>query len=63
VLLPNAKPEALQQAKDFWSGLVNDPHRMPRVYLLSESYVQLPGSHVGDIAQTMADCLHGNAQP
>jgi ABC-type Fe3+-hydroxamate transport system substrate-binding protein len=63
VLQPNAKPEALQQAKDFWSGLVNDRHRMPRIYLLSEPYIQLPGSHVGDIAEAMADCLHGTAQP
>jgi ABC-type Fe3+-hydroxamate transport system substrate-binding protein len=63
VLQPNAKPEALQQAKDFWSGLVNDAHRMPRVYLLSQSYVQLPASHVADIAESIANCLHGNAQP
>jgi ABC-type Fe3+-hydroxamate transport system substrate-binding protein len=63
VLQPNAKPESLQQAKDTWNGLVNDPHRIPRIYLLNQPYIQLPASHVGDIAESMANCLHGNAQP
>ena len=63
VLQPSAKPDALQQTKDLWAKLEPDPQHMPKVFVLNQPYVQLPGAHVGDIAEALADCLHGAAKP
>ena len=57
-LKPNAKPGTLDRAKSFWARLGGDDGTAPGIYLLSDSYVLLPGAHVADVAEAMERCLH-----
>jgi iron complex transport system substrate-binding protein len=58
VLKPSAGPDILEVAKQFWSTMGH-----PRVYLLNEKWVLLPGSHVADMAEAFEKCLHPGHQP
>ncbi len=58
-LLPDASPQVIDKARQYWKGLPALPAvKNGRVLILSDSYCLLPGAHVGDIAQRMADFLH-----
>jgi ABC-type Fe3+-hydroxamate transport system substrate-binding protein len=58
-LLPGASPQEIEQAKSFWPTV---PHvsavKDNRVYLLTDSYLLLPGYSVGKIAELFASKLH-----
>ena len=63
-LKPDAKAGTLERAKAFWTGMTGAPvATSERIYLLRESYVLLPGSHVADVAESMEKCLHQNGTP
>lgn len=58
-LLPNADAAARTKAAKFWSGFGDMPAvRDHRVYLFTEPYVMIPGSHVGEMATRFAGVLH-----
>jgi ABC-type Fe3+-hydroxamate transport system substrate-binding protein len=61
-LMPAAAPQVRQAAMQRWNKMSQLPAvQTGRVYILDESWVLTPGSHVGDMAQKLADLLHGNA--
>jgi ABC-type Fe3+-hydroxamate transport system substrate-binding protein len=58
-LLPNAKPIEKENSRRFWQTMEQVPAvRDARVYLLSQSFVLLPGIHVGETTELFANCLH-----
>jgi iron complex transport system substrate-binding protein len=58
-LLPQASPQVLRQAEQFWSAMPDLPAvKNQRVHYLTEWYVMLPGYHVGDLAEQFALILH-----
>ena len=58
-LLPQASPQALRQAEQFWAAMPNLPAvRDRRVHYLTEWYVLLPGYHLADLAEKFAQILH-----
>jgi iron complex transport system substrate-binding protein len=58
-LLPNASPQVLAQAKEFWLSCGEAPAvKSNRVVQLTEWYMLLPGYHVGEIAGKFAEALH-----
>ena len=58
-LLPQASPQVLRQAEQFWSAMPDLPAvKNKRVHYLTEWYVMLPGYHVGDLAEQFALVLH-----
>lgn len=65
-LMPDAPPQAVQKAERTWAQIDNLPAvRDGRVYRLTDSWVLQPGSHVGDLAEAIAERLHpaGANQP
>ena len=59
ILDPSARPDALNIARRFWQTMPNVPaSRDGRIYLISDPYVLLNGSHVADMAEKMAEILH-----
>lgn len=58
VLKPSAGSDILERAKQFWLTMDR-----PRVYLLNEKWVLLPGSHVADVAEAIEKCLHPGERP
>ena len=65
-LLPQASPQVLRQAEQFWSAMPDLPAvKHKRVHYLTEWYVLLPGYHLGDLAEQFALILHpfANAGP
>jgi iron complex transport system substrate-binding protein len=64
ILIPGAKPDVFDRAKQFWSRLPNIPAaRDGRIYLIADTYVLIPGSHVADITESMERCLAGGGTP
>lgn len=58
-LLPNADAAAREKAAKFWSAFKDMPAvKDHRVYLFTEPYVMIPGSHVGEMATRFAGVLH-----
>ena len=58
-LLPQASPQVLRQAEQFWSAIPDLPAvKNKRVHYMTEWYVMLPGYHVGDLAGQFALILH-----
>ena len=58
-LMPDASPQVMEKARQFWKGLPElQAVKNGRVLILNDSYCLLPGAHVGDVAQRMAEFLH-----
>jgi iron complex transport system substrate-binding protein len=58
-LLPQASPQVLRQAEQFWAAMPDLPAVKSRhVHYLTEWYVMLPGYHVGQVAEQFALVLH-----
>ena len=58
-LLPQASPQVLRQAEQFWSAMPDLPAvKAKRVHYLTEWHVLLPGYHLGDLAEQFALILH-----
>jgi iron complex transport system substrate-binding protein len=58
-LLSGEPEHVLAEARAFWKSQPNVPaERNGRVYYLNEWYSQVPGSHVAELAEKMADALH-----
>jgi iron complex transport system substrate-binding protein len=58
-LMPDAPPHVLEDLKNSWLRLPElSAVKNGRVYVLSDWYVLQPGSHVGDLAEKLADVLH-----
>jgi ABC-type Fe3+-hydroxamate transport system substrate-binding protein len=55
VLKPGGTEQTLEAAKQFWSTLGGSP---PRVFLINDRAVLLPGSRVAHTAEAMAKDLH-----
>ncbi len=59
LLLPGESEQVIDHAKEFWANqkailaVKNN-----RVYILTESYLLLPGMSAGKIAEQLANCLH-----
>jgi iron complex transport system substrate-binding protein len=52
-------PQVMDQARRFWSQMGSLPAvKNQRVYILTDWYSLEPGSHVTELAQEFADCLH-----
>lgn len=58
-LLPGADAAAREKVASFWKSFAEMPAvKEHRVYLLTEPYVMMPGSHVGELATRFAGMLH-----
>ena len=58
-LAPNADAAARERAAKFWSSFPKmDAVTQGRVYLFSEPYVMVPGSHVAELARRFGGALH-----
>jgi iron complex transport system substrate-binding protein len=58
-LLPDATPQVVEQAKRLWADHPELPAvKNQRVHILTESWVQQPGTHLPDLAKAMAERLH-----
>ena len=55
-LLPNAGPQTVQAARQFWSGISSDVDR--QFASITEPWALTPGEEVGDLAERMAAALH-----
>jgi iron complex transport system substrate-binding protein len=55
----NKTPQVMDQAQRFWAQMDNLPAvKNNRVFILTDWYALEPGSHVGELAEKFADCLH-----
>jgi iron complex transport system substrate-binding protein len=58
-LMPDASSQVVERARQAWQKVPNVPAvKSGRVYILTDWYVLQPGSHVGDLAEKLADVLH-----
>lgn len=58
-VLPDASPQQVQQARDFWTTMPQVPAvANNRVYILTQPYLLLPGYSVGKLAELFASKLH-----
>lgn len=58
-LLPQASPQVLAQARQFWATMPHLPAvKNRRVHYLTDWYVLLPGYHLGTLAEQFALILH-----
>lgn len=58
VLLPDAKPQNIENAKRFWASLPEIPAvKNNRVHIMTEGYALVPGPRVADLAKKMVDIL------
>lgn len=59
-LLPSATPQVLADARAKWEALAELPAvRNHRVISMTDWYLLLPGYHVGELAQSLGEALHG----
>jgi ABC-type Fe3+-hydroxamate transport system substrate-binding protein len=59
VLLPDAKPAALEASARFWASVTDLPAvRDRRVYTITAPWAQIPGPRLADLAEQLADDLH-----
>ena len=62
-LLPDASPQVLDKAKQFWATVPEvSAARGGRVYYLTEPYLLWPGMGVGKVAERFAERLHPGAR-
>lgn len=59
VLLPNATPAEVRDARTQWARRLGDSKKFT---LLTDWYLLLPGSHLGDTAAALARALHPDLQ-
>ena len=58
VLLPDAKPQTVESVTRFWASMPDLPAtKAGRISIITDGHAQVPGSHLADLAQTMADHL------
>jgi iron complex transport system substrate-binding protein len=58
-LMPDTSPQVLERAHASWAKVPELPAvSSGRVHILTDWYVLQPGSHVGDLAQKLAELLH-----
>jgi ABC-type Fe3+-hydroxamate transport system substrate-binding protein len=58
VVLPGAKPQALDAAARFWASIPELPAvKSGRVRTIADDYALVPGPRLADLAQKFADCL------
>jgi iron complex transport system substrate-binding protein len=58
-LMPGASPQVLERARKRWDNVPELPAvKSQQVHILTDWYVLQPGSHVGELAQKLADVLH-----
>jgi iron complex transport system substrate-binding protein len=58
-LIPDASPQVIERARNSMKKVPNLPAvRNGRVYIVTDWYVLQPGSHVGELAEKLADVLH-----
>lgn len=58
-LIPQASPQVLRQAEQFWAAIPDLPAvKNKRVHYLTDWYVLLPGYHVGTLAEQFALIMH-----
>jgi len=58
VLLPEAPPETIARAKHFWDSLPEAPAvRNQKVFIITDRHALVPGSHLGDLANMIAEKL------
>ena len=59
VLLPDAKPAALEASARFWGSMAELPAvRDRRVYTITAPWSQVPGPRLAELAEQFADDLH-----
>jgi iron complex transport system substrate-binding protein len=59
LLFPGESQQVVDKAKQFWAGMTDIPAvRTHRIYILTDSYLLLPGMSAGKIAGQLADLLH-----
>ncbi|HEX3355394.1 MAG TPA: helical backbone metal receptor [Tepidisphaeraceae bacterium] len=62
VLLPGESQQVIDRAKGFWAGQTTvSAVTHGRVYILTDSYLLLPGMSAGKIAEQLANCLHADS--
>jgi iron complex transport system substrate-binding protein len=58
-LMPDASPQVVERAKQLWTQTPQIPAvRDGRIAILTDWYVIQPGSHVGELAEKLAETLH-----
>jgi iron complex transport system substrate-binding protein len=58
-LMPEASQQVIERARASWTKVPNVPAvKNGRVQILTDWYVLQPGSHVGELAEKLADILH-----
>jgi iron complex transport system substrate-binding protein len=61
-LLPEASPQVVGEAKQFWAALPHVPAvASGRVHILTQWFTLQPGSHLGQTAKMLASLLHPDA--
>ena len=59
LLFPGESEQVVAKAKQFWAGMSSiTAVQHDRIYVLTESYLLLPGMSAGKIAARLADLLH-----
>ena len=58
-LLPDAPPQVVAAARDFWASLPQlNAVRNHQIYIYTDSYLLFPSARVGDLADRMVNILH-----
>jgi iron complex transport system substrate-binding protein len=64
LLLPDAPAQVVERARRTWEKMPELPAVSGgRVHILTDWYVLQPGSHVGDLAEKLAEVLHPSSPP
>jgi iron complex transport system substrate-binding protein len=62
-LLPNATASELQSSRQLWATIPNIPAvRDHRVTIITDSWAELPGYEIGELAEKFAEALHPTAR-
>jgi iron complex transport system substrate-binding protein len=57
-LMPDATPQVIERARQTWAKLDVPAVKTGRVHILTDWYVLQPGSHLGELAMKLSECLH-----
>jgi ABC-type Fe3+-hydroxamate transport system substrate-binding protein len=64
VLLPDARPQTIESVRRFWASMPDLPAtKAGRISIITDAHAQVPGSHLADLAQTIADHLRPPPPP